>query len=161
MMKTIDREATSFYELSFASQMIVWAMRKRLHALAGGPDDSHVADVFRLADLDELYAALTSIVDVLVCGPSNRLQLHGVSCPCLASHEISVINTLARLQSDEEGLAYHCLVSFIGAPLARLVWPAIRAIAEDLAARALSVTRIKICPESARTRDPRMHHVVH
>ena len=90
--------SASFYELGFAAQMLVWAMRKRLHRLAGGADDSHVARVFELADLDALYEGLAAIAEALACTAEHKIQLHAVSCPCLAPHEVAC-STLSRICS--------------------------------------------------------------
>ena len=112
--------------------MIVWAMRKRLHWLAGGPEDSHVVRVdapgsSTLSGLRSYPPALTSIIDVLAGGPSSKIHLHAVSCPCLAPHEISLINALAHLQSEEssKSLSQSLHRRLHWAPVARLVWPAI------------------------------------
>jgi hypothetical protein len=134
--------AKSFYELGFAAQMIVWAMRKRLHMLAGGADDSHVARAFELANLEDLYERLMAVANVLACGQWRKIQLHAVACPRLAPHEIGILDTLAHLQSSEHGVAYETVSSFMGRPAARLVWPEMLAIATDLAECAL---RVEVC----------------
>jgi hypothetical protein len=148
---------TGFYELGFAAQMIVWATRKRLHMLAGGADDSHVARAFELANLEDLYDELMSVADVLACGQGRKIQLHAVSCPCLAPHEVAMIDTLAHLQGAQHAVAYATVSSFMGRPAARLVWPAMLAIAGDLAECAL---RVELCaPGSAVANWPR--HALH
>ena len=65
--------SVSFYQLGFAAQMLVWAMRKRLHRLAGGAEDSHVARVFELADFDALYEGLTAIAEALACTAAREI----------------------------------------------------------------------------------------
>jgi hypothetical protein len=134
-----------FYGLGFAGQMIVWALRKRLQALAGDTDDSCVAHVFRLAALDGLYEALASIADIVACGPSRKIQLHAVSCPCLAPHEIVLLEALAELQGAEPERAYVAMSDFMGLPAARLVWPAMHAIVDELDARALRLVPVELC----------------
>jgi hypothetical protein len=131
----------SFYELGFAAQMLVWAMRKRLHRLAGAAEDSHVAHVFELADLDGLYEGLASIAEVLACAAAHEVQLHAVSCPCLAPHEVALLDALADLQCEERERAFDTMSAFIGHPAARLVWPSMQAIVDDLDARALRLER--------------------
>jgi hypothetical protein len=132
----------SFYRLGFASQLIVWATRKRLHLLASGDDDSKVAQAFRLARLESAHGALMSIVDVLTCGASNRILLHAVACPCLSPHEVGLLNALAHLQSGRAGAAAHRLERIMGAAAARLVLPALLAIVAELDSRGLRVAPI-------------------
>ena len=129
----------SFYTLAFPAQMIVWATRKRLHLRARGADDSNVAHAFHLAGLDELYAALMSIVDVLTCGVSRRIQLHGVACPCLDTHEVSLLNALAYLQRAQKLRAQACMAKFLGTPAVRLVLPAMHSVVRELDALALQL----------------------
>jgi hypothetical protein len=150
-----------FYQLEFAAQMIVWATRKRLHMFASGTNDAHVAEVFELAKLDGLYAALMTIMDVLACGASNKIQLHGVACPCLPPHEVALVNGLAHLQAGQTDLAYRCIAGFMGAPAARLVWPAMGAIVNDLDARALRLACIAPPPEPERSWEARALTTLH
>ena len=133
--------SVSFYELGFAAQMLVWAMRKRLHRLAGGAEDSHVARVFELADFDALYEGLTAIAEALACTAEHKIQLHAVSCPCLAPHEVVVLDALAHLQRGERERAFDTLSALTGRSVARFVWPAMHAIVDDLDARALRLER--------------------
>jgi hypothetical protein len=134
-----------FYELGFAAQIIVWAMRKRLHLYAFGTDDRRVVEALRLARLDSLYANLQAIVDVLSCSASSKIELHGVACGCLATHEVAVLDALASL---------------LGATGARVVWAAMTAIVHVLDARALRVEPIaaSAAPPKRRMQDRRMLH---
>jgi hypothetical protein len=131
-----------FYRLGFASQMIVWAARKRLHLLLRGESDANVAEVFALAGLDNLHQALMSILDLLLCGASNRVQVHAVACPCLSPHEISLLNALAHLQGGRPEDAARCMNQLFCETAARLVQPALFAIVESLDARDLLLTSI-------------------
>ena len=142
-MSGVPKKDVGFYDLSPASQMIVWAVRKRLHLLSHGADDSEVAGAFRSAGLDELHAALMSIVDVLLCGVSNRIQIHAVSCPCLAPHETSLLSALAHLQDDDHGEAQRQIAELMCAAAVRLVMPCMRAIIRDLDARGMRLGSVE------------------
>lgn len=126
-----------FYGLSLAAQMIVWAVRKRLHLLSHGTDDSAVSRAFRTAGLTGLHGALMSIVDVLLCGASSRVQLHAVSCPCLAPHETSLLSALTHLQKDEHAAARWHMHDLMGPTAARLMLPCMHQIVRDLEAQGM------------------------
>jgi hypothetical protein len=133
------REA-NFYALPFASQMIVWAVRKRLHVLSGADcamDD--VLHVFHLASWGELYGALLAVADVLASAAARvRLQMHAVGCPCLARHEVHLLNALAYLQSARLDEAVLCLVECLPPSDVRLTLPHLQLIADALRKQAMS-----------------------
>jgi hypothetical protein len=151
----------NFYRLAFASQMIVWATRKRLHLLARGEDDSNVVQAFRLGGLQDLYTALMAIVDVLLCGVSTRIQLHSVSCPCLSPHETSLLNALAYLQHGRGADARRCMGDLMCAAAVRLVLPAMRAIVHDLNAQELRLTLIEVSSASPQPAGNRFSTAIH
>lgn len=154
------RPAHGFYGLGLAAQMIVWAVRKRLHLYAFGADDTRVAEALRLAKLEALYSGLMSIVDVLSCGASSKIELHGVACGCLAPHEIDLLNALARLQAGDKALAYRHICGLLGPVGARLVWAAMTAIVGDLDAQLLRLKPVSAL--AVATADPdRAHQVLH
>lgn len=132
----------TFDELGFAGQMIVWATRKRLHLLASGIGDENAREAFRLGKLDALYDALVSIVDVLSCGASGSVQLHGVSCPRLAPHEVGILDALAHLQAERPGLAYQRIVQVFGSVVARFVRQSMCAVVNELNERELLLAPI-------------------
>ena len=159
---TNDAKVPTFYELEFAGQLIVWATRKRLHLFASGTDDENAREAFRLGKLDELYAALMSIVDVLGCGAPNKIQLHAVACPCLAPHEIGLLDALAHLQAERSDLAYRRLAESVGSVAVRLVWPAMCSIVNELDERELRLWPIHAAPATQRQPTPvRAHATVH
>src|SRR5262245_34692846 len=133
-------DAADFYRLGFASQMIVWAARKRMHLLASGESETNVIEVFGLAGLEGLHASLMGIVDVLLCGRASRIRLHRVACPSLSPHEISLLNALAYLQLERRTDAERCLRELFCAAAARLVQPALDAIVKALDDRNLRLT---------------------
>lgn len=156
MSSRLDGEG-DFYRLSFASQMIVWAVRRRLHLLGHGEDDGNVSTAFQLAGLDELYTALMSIVDVLLIGTVRKIQLHAVSCPCLAPHEIVLLDALASLQREQDEQARRRMGDLTCEPAVRLVFPAMRVIVRELDAQGLRLTRSShgldasaVCPRGSR-----------
>src|SRR5262249_23671387 len=124
--------ATDFYSLGFASQMIVWAMRKRLHSLLRRQTETDVAEGFALVGFEDLHAALMSVVDRLLCGASTRIQLHAVACPCLSPHEVGLLNALAYLQRGRQAETAQCVRKLCCATAARFVQPALQAIVDDL-----------------------------
>lgn len=134
----------TFYELGFAAQMIVWATRKRLHLAASGAGDENAREAFRVGKLDTLYAALMSIVDVLSCGASRSIQLHAVSCPHLAPHEVGMLDALAHLQAGRKGLAYQRIVEVFGTVVARFVWQSMCAVVNELNERDLLLEPINV-----------------
>jgi hypothetical protein len=123
----------SFYALPFAPQMIVWAMRKHLTALASGArgaDD--VLAVFHLADWGELHASVVGPTDVLASmTPLATLELHAVACPCLAPHEAYLLNALAHVQSGRRDEAILCLCEILAPAGARLALPHVETIAHN------------------------------
>jgi hypothetical protein len=136
----------TFYELSFAGQLIVWATRKRLHSYASGAGDENTRKAFCVGKLDDLYAALMSIVDVLACAASRGVRLHAVSCPCLGPHEVSILDALAHLQADRSALAYRRIADTFGTVVARLIWPSMSVIASELDQRELRLVPIHAAP---------------
>lgn len=132
----------SFYRLGFASQLIVWATRRRLHLRSGGNGESKAPHAFKLARLERAHGALMSVVDVLTGGASNRIQLHGLGCPCLAPHEVGLLNALAHLQQGRVAEGHRCLEQVLGDVAARLALPAVDVIAGELAARNLQIAPI-------------------
>jgi hypothetical protein len=134
--------AFNFYRLGFGAQMIVWAVRGRLHLLAEGTDDANVAEAFRSARLNESYAALVSIVDLLLC-TGVRIELHGVGCPRLSPLEVSLLNALAYLQADQESRAQQWLAQLLGGPALRFAWPAVRRVAADFRTHALMLAPLE------------------
>src|SRR5262245_24802367 len=131
-MSTPATNAGDFYALGFASQMIVWATRKRLHLLARGASEANVLDVFGRAGLDDLHDALMSILDVLLCGASSRVQLHAVACAGLAAHEIDLLNALAYRQRHDLPQSARHLNRLLSATGARLAEPAVAAVVNEL-----------------------------
>jgi hypothetical protein len=150
-MGVIAIDQPDFYRLGFASQMIVWAVRKRLHLLARGDSERNVTDVFARAGFTELHSVLMSIVDLLLSGPSNRLQLHAVACPCLSPHEISLLNALAYRQRQRDADARRSLGELFCPGAARLVEPAVAAIVAELDERRLQLTSIEEIDHQAAT----------
>jgi hypothetical protein len=131
-----------FDRLGFASQMIVWATRKRLHLLASGDSEDNVIEALGIAGFDELHACLMQILDVLLCGASNRIRLHAVACPWLSPHEVDLLNALAYLQRRDQAASQHCLRELCGPVAAPLVQPAVQAIVDDLDVRGLRLTLV-------------------
>lgn len=131
---------TSFYGLSLASQMIVWAVRRRLHRVSRGVDDTEVAEAFGVAGLGSALASLMQIVDLLLCGASDRIHLHSVSCPSLAPHEACVLNSLAHLQHGGEAGARRSFGAFLGTAMFRLALPGLRGIADELTGRGFDLS---------------------
>lgn len=157
----------NFYALPFVSQMVVWAMRKRINAMfrEDARADDDVLRVFHMADWGELYAALLTIVDVLVgAGVHKRFPLHAVSCPCLAPHEAYLLNALAHLQNGCRDEAALCLCEIVAPAGARLAMPHLQAILGDVGARNLSFVFVDLSavaprPDVAGIRSPGMNHV--
>ncbi len=157
-----ETKVPTFYELGFAGQMLVWAARKRLHSFATGADDSNAIEAFRAGNLEELHSALMSVIDVLACGASKQLQLHAVSCPCLSPHEVTLLDALAHLQEEREELAYTRITALLGSVVARVVWPALCAIVNELDARELRIWPIHAAPPPRPAPwDARAHATVH
>jgi hypothetical protein len=129
----------SFYELGFASQLIVWALRRHLHLVRSGRGDADVARAFYLGGLRDLHLHLQSVVEVLLCGSRAGIQLHAVGCPCLAPHEIVLLNAMTHLQGGCDDEARAGLVGLLCGPAAGLVLPTIRAIVRELDAHGLCV----------------------
>lgn len=150
----------TFYELGFAGQMIVWATRKRLHSIASGASEENAREAFRRGRLDALYAGLMSVVDVLSCGASRNVQLHAVGCPCLAPHEVGILDALAHLQAERSGLAYLRIVETFGTVVARLVWQPMCAIVNELNERELLLVPITAPPPLAAW-EPRANVTLH
>lgn len=146
----------SFHRLEFAGQLIVWAVRKRLHLLRSGADDSDVARAFHLGGLDALHTSLMTVIDVLVCGSPKIIQLHEVSCPCLAPYEVALLNAFAHLQEGRADEAKVCMVELLCRPALGLVMPAMDAIVRELAAHELKVLPVEnpLEPRHALFRQP-------
>jgi hypothetical protein len=142
-MNVIAIEEPDFHRLSFASQMIVWATRKRLHLLANGDSEVHVTEAFAKGGLTELHTALMSIVDVLLCGSSRRIQLHAVSCPCLSPHEVSLLNALSLRQLGRIDDSRAALGELFCRAALGLVEPAVESMVAELDARGLRLTTIE------------------
>lgn len=129
----------NFYALPFASQMIVWAMRKRMHALcgddgrAGGAGADDVLAVFHMAEWGKLYSALLTVVDILLASERRAdLRLHAVSCPCLAAHEAHVLNALAHLQQRMRQESVLSLCEVLSPSEVRLAMPQLETIVDDV-----------------------------
>jgi hypothetical protein len=138
----------NFYALPFASQMIVWALRKRMLALFGGnagTDD--VLPVFHMANWGELYAALLAVADVLARADlCRKLQLHAIGCPCLAPHEAHVLNALVHLQRGLPEESVLCLVETLVPDGVRQALPHLRTIAQDLVRQNLRLVFVDLPP---------------
>ena len=132
----------NFYRLGFASQIMVWAMRKRLHHLAHGASEANVLEAFRVAGLDDIHAALMSIVNLLLCRPSHRVQLHNVACAGLSPHEISLLNALAYRQRGDFVESERHMRQLFCVTAARLLQPAVVAIVNGLDAGGLCLTAV-------------------
>jgi hypothetical protein len=131
--------AANFYALPFASQMMVWAMRKRLNAIRigdRGADD--VLHVFHMADWGALYESLLALVDILVGTLGHdALVLHAPRCPALAGHEVHILNAVAYVQDGRTEEATRCLTQLIPPTALRLAIPHLRTIAEQVRAQCL------------------------
>ena len=141
----MTRSATghaTFHSLEFAAQLVVWAMRKRLHLLRNGHDDSDVARAFALGRLDAVHAALMSLIDVLVCGSPKVIELHEVACPCLAPYEVALLNAIASLQNGRDAQAKNCIATLLCRPALDLVFPGVQVMVRELAARGLTIRPI-------------------
>jgi hypothetical protein len=141
-MSTVPPEpppAVNFYHLGFPAQMVVWATRKRLHLLASGADDANAAQAFRMAGLAEPYAALMSVLDLLLCVGGCRIALHGVACARLAPHEVSLVNALAYLQAEDETRARRAFDTLAAGPAASCALPVLREIAVALREHGLTL----------------------
>jgi hypothetical protein len=124
-MNVVAIEEPDFQRLSFASQMIVWATRKRLHLLA----------------------------HVLLCGSSRRIQLHAVSCPCLSPHEVSLLNALRLRQCGRIDDSRAALGELFCRAALGLVEPAVESMVAELDARGLRLTTIAANGDAQATRN--------
>lgn len=137
----------NFYVLPFAPQMIIWAVRKRLGAICDGRPgraDDEVLQVFHMANWGELYAALLTIVDLMVAGTSRNLTVHAVSCPCLARHEAYLLNALAHLQSRHAQEAALSLCELMPPSAVRLALPHIEAVVAALSEQKLRLVFVDV-----------------
>lgn len=135
----------NFYALPFASQMIVWATRRRLAALRGDRPDHDVLHVFHMADWGALYTHLLALVETLVAaGPPDRIALHAVSCPCIAPHEARLLNALTHAQNGRRNDARACLRELMAPTAVRLMMPHISAIADGLGSQNLRFVHVAV-----------------
>jgi hypothetical protein len=156
----------NFYALPFVSQMVVWAMRKRMSKICGWETRSDdVSHAFRLANWGETHAAILKIVDILLnAGTCGKLLLHSVSCPSLATHEAYLLNALAHLQRDLPDVSIFCLRKILAPSGVRLAIPQLEIIvgtvnAENL--RFVYVDLSTIAPSGHAKPAPRRLRSVH
>ena len=130
----------NFYLVPFAPQMIVWAVRRRLHALHHAEKASdNVVQVFHLAAWGELYAPLLDVTQILVrCAQSMPLRLHSVTCPHLERYEVYLLNALAHLQRGQREDAVLCVCEVMTPRGARLALPHLESIAKQLLSQNLN-----------------------
>jgi hypothetical protein len=136
-----------FYSQPFASQMMIWATRKRLVGRAAG--HSGIEDtlhVFGMAGWTELHGALILVVDAIA--GSSRLPLTHVNCAGIARHERILINALADLQRGDEASAVMRLRELLSPAIACEAMRHLYAIASLLRAQGLQFAPI------APVRDP-------
>lgn len=128
-----------FYALPFSSQMIVWAVRKRLDVLRGRVvDQDDILKVFHLADWGVLYEPLLDSIDIFMRYRRDQdIDLHAEHCPCLARHEAYLVNSLAHLQCENREEALLCLCELLTPTGARLALIQLRVIADSFRAQNL------------------------
>ncbi len=92
--------APDFYAQPFASQMMIWAVRRYLLFRSTGASGMvDVAHVFQMAGWEHLLESLLAVVDAM--SAAEKLTLHQIHCPALVRHETMLINTLAALQEND------------------------------------------------------------
>ena len=131
----------TFYTQPFASQMILWATRRRLLERAGVSDGSDdVRHVFAMAGWVEFHVALLRVVDAMFSW--SRLPAHQISCPTLARHERSLINTLACLQRRDVAAARAHLGDILPPGIAPAALNDLESIATGILAHGLRFNRV-------------------
>jgi hypothetical protein len=126
----------NFYAQPFATQMLIWAMRRRLLNRAGaesGIDD--VRHVFGMAGWGDLHDSLLVVVDAMI--DTGTLRVHHVNCPVLARHERVLINSLAHLQRECWKAGRTCLRELLCPTVARVALRHLEAIALVVRAQGL------------------------
>lgn len=137
----------NFYLLPFASQMIVWALRKRGSAprRADGGTADEVMNVFLRADWGPLYSELLAVMAILDAAPAERPRArHAVACPCIAAHEAHLLNAVAHLRYGRRDEAVLSLCELLPPSLARLTLPHLAVIATTLTDANLRLAHVRL-----------------
>lgn len=128
----------NFYALPFVSQMVVWAIRRRLvEILHDSPESVDVLSVFHMAGWGDLYSALLDIVQILLSSAQDRLIVHAPGCPSISRQEAYLLNALAHLHNERADECALCLCELLAPSSARLALPRLRIIAEKTRAQDL------------------------
>mgnify|MGYP001273433402 CR=1 FL=1 len=122
----------NFYALPFISQMVLWAVRRRLvEAHHNRPFLSDVLPVFHMAGWADLYESLLMVAELMLKDDSpGVLVLHDIGCHHIASHEAYLLNALAHLQNDQKVESALCLCQHLSPSSARLALPALKKIVD-------------------------------
>ncbi len=123
-----------FHDLSFSSQLVLWAARMWVRARTGeGHIHTLLRDSFRLAGAREAHVALDGVLTILDATSAKPIEFRRPECKKVSVDELRLLCILAVLQSDkEDGAARFLLSAWIPPAAARLAVEQGRAMADIL-----------------------------
>ena len=153
----------NLHALSYAAQMVVWAVRKQLHSIAHGDGGSNeVLSVFHLVNWGTIYEPLLGVVEALRTSRApSGLILHAITCPVLATHELCLLNALAYLQRQQPADAAIDLCESLRPACARSLLAHLQTISDELSAQGFATHFVAYPPadqrEATRSRRNQLH----
>ena len=96
-------EPSTFIELPFGEQLMLWAMRLWMRDLRDGmPDQTILRTGFKLAGVPTAHAALDGLMTILTTA-TGAIDIRCPQCPDISTDEHQLMDVLAGLQSPGRG----------------------------------------------------------
>lgn len=97
-------EPSTFIELPFGEQLMLWAMRLWMRGLRDGmPDQTILRTGFKLAGAPDVHAALDGLMTVLTTAATDTIDIRCPHCPDISDDEHQLMDVIAGLQSPGRG----------------------------------------------------------
>lgn len=95
---------STFIELPFGEQLMLWAMRLWMRGHRGDmPDQSILRTGFKLAGAPDAHPALDGLMTVLTAAATGAIDIRCPQCPDISPDEHQLMDVIAGLQSPTGG----------------------------------------------------------
>tara|TARA_R110001592_G_scaffold108135_1_gene302479 strand:+ start:253 stop:711 length:459 start_codon:yes stop_codon:yes gene_type:complete len=95
---------STFIELPFGEQLMLWAMRLWMRGLRDGtPDQAILRTGFKLAGVPDAHAVLDGLMTVLTVAATDTIDIRCPQCADISADEHLLMDAIASLQSPGNG----------------------------------------------------------
>tara|TARA_R110000772_G_scaffold268420_1_gene395413 strand:+ start:5872 stop:6330 length:459 start_codon:yes stop_codon:yes gene_type:complete len=97
-------DPSTFIELPFGEQLMLWAMRLWMRGLRDGtPDQAILRTGFKLAGVPDAHPALDGLMTIITTAATDTIDIRCPQCADISADEHLLMDVIAGLQSPGNG----------------------------------------------------------